>query len=52
MLSEKNMRTVLALVDGIMEEERARTWLGECSRIGVHDKVKMAVVDKVEELSD
>lgn len=52
MLSEKNMRTVLALVRGIRREERARTWLGECSRIGVHDRVHEAVVERVRELSD
>lgn len=52
MLSEKNMRTVLALVDGIMEEERARQWLGECNQIGVHDRVHGAVVERVRELSE
>lgn len=48
----KNMRTVLALVRGIRRENRARKWLGEANRIGVHDKVHSAIVEKVRELSD
>lgn len=48
----KNMRTVLALVRGIRREDRARRWLGEANRIGVHDKVHSAIVEKVRELSD
>jgi len=50
-LREKNMRTVLALVDGIRREERAREWLGEANRIGVHEKVHSEIVAKVRELS-
>lgn len=52
MLTTKNMRAVVALVDGIMDEERARLWLGEANRIGVHDHVHEKVVEKVRELSD
>lgn len=51
MLTTKNMRTVMALVDGIQREERARTWLGECNRIGVHDRVQERVVERVRELA-
>jgi len=51
MLMTKDMRTVLALVRGIRREERARTWLGEANRIGVHEKVQTAVVERVRELS-
>jgi hypothetical protein len=51
MLTTKNMRTVLALVDGIMTEERARLYLGEANRIGVHEKVHEEIVGRVRELS-
>lgn len=51
MLTTKNMRTVLALVEGIRREERARQYLGEANRIGVHEKVHSAVIEKVEALS-
>jgi hypothetical protein len=51
-LREKNMRTVLALVDGIRREERAREWLGAANAVGVHEKVHEEIVGKVRELSD
>lgn len=51
-LRTKDMRTVMALVDGIMREERAREWLGACNKVGVHDKVHEAVVEKVREVSE
>jgi hypothetical protein len=51
-LREKNMRTVVALVDGIRREERAREWLGACNKVGVNDHVHERVVGKVRELSD
>lgn len=49
-LRGKNMRTVLALIQGIRRRERAREWQQTAMEVGVHERVESAIGEKLDEL--